>query len=158
MFVGNDFFRTDPMAGAVGNVFWEFFSARSTALLGLYRRASQGEAFCVIPHSLLLTMKHGYRCCTNSEQSSKRPQFLLPIMVAHALSPPGHFLCSEEFCCYTQFYSITNGDKGQQQRGFLKNSGGFSPYCHIHDVSHHGCTPALFVWCLSNAINVNCQC
>ena len=67
MFVGNDFFRTDPMAGAVGNVFWEFFSARSTALQGLYRRASQGEAFCVIPHSLLLTMKHGYRCCTNSE-------------------------------------------------------------------------------------------
>ena len=29
MFVGNDFFRTDPMAGTVGNVFWEF----STALL-----------------------------------------------------------------------------------------------------------------------------
>ena len=46
MFVGNDFFRTDPMAGAVGNVFWEFFSARSTALVGLYiREQVRGRLF-----------------------------------------------------------------------------------------------------------------
>ena len=135
MFVGNDFFRTDPMAGAVGNVFWEF---SATTRLGLYRRASlvRGRLFASFD-SLLLTMKHCYRSSTPTVVVFEEAPVFAPYNGSTRTFTPWTFPLF--WGILLLHFTITNGESRMTQRTsatgiFLKTQGDFPPIMWVMDV------------------------